>query len=409
MSRIACLIDSISQNAGGLSPSLRGMMSEMQREGDDVRIFSVADEHAHEVTAEWSGFDVCLARSKGPRKFGYAPSLNCDVEEFEPDVLHVHGLWTYTSVVGMSWRRRTGRPTVIHPHGMLDVWALKNSRWKKQLAMLLFEHRHLAGASCIRVLCHAEEEAVRALGFKNPVSVIPNGVDLPKGEKSGQNVAAATRKILLYLGRIHPKKGIVPLIEAFAQKSVGTALSDWTLIVAGWDQDSHESELKCLASRLGMEWSDLREASFSEAGIQSALQTRPRLIFAGPAFGTDKERLYRMSSAFILPSFSEGLPMVVLEAWSYGKPVLMTPMCNLPEGVASGAAVSIFPSVESIGEKLEMLAGLPADERWAMGARGHDLVERQFTWGRVASQMREVDQWLLRKGVQPNCVRTIDS
>ena len=101
--------------------------------------------------------------------------------------------------------------------------------------------------------------------------------------------------------------------------------------------------------------------------------------------------------------------MVLLEAWSYGKPVLMTPMCNIPEGFASDAAIQIEPGVEAIGGGLETLAGLSDAARYAMGARGRGLVETQFAWDRVAKRMREVNFWLVHQGARPDSVFMCDA
>jgi poly(glycerol-phosphate) alpha-glucosyltransferase len=409
MKRIACVIDTISRKAGGLNASVQGLMSTMQRQGDEVRIFSVADELTQADRGHWSDFELYVAPSIGTRKYGYAPTLDFEIEAYKPDIVHSHGLWNYSSVAGMNWWRRTGGPVIIHPHGMLDPWALKNSRWRKRLVMMLYERRNLQQAACIRALCLSEMESVRALGLKNPVCVIPNGIDLPKLDSADPGALRPGRKLLLYLGRLHPKKGLELLIQAWGQRRQSQRLADWTLVIAGWDQGGHEDELKRLATKLGLAWSDLLELPDTETSLQAGLENPPSLVFVGPAFGLNKERLYRASDAFVLPSFSEGLPMVLLEAWSYGKPVLMTPMCNIPEGFASDAAIQIEPGVEAIGGGLETLAGLSDAARYAMGARGRGLVETQFAWDRVARRMREVNFWLVHQGSRPDSVFMCDA
>jgi poly(glycerol-phosphate) alpha-glucosyltransferase len=110
------------------------------------------------------------------------------------------------------------------------------------------------------------------------------------------------------------------------------------------------------------------------------------VVFFGSAFGKEKEALLRSAEAFILPSFSEGLPMSVLEAWAYGLPVVMTPECNLPEGFASGAALEIRNSAVGF-EGMRTLIEMTDQERAAMGLRGRRLVEERFTWSKVAAQM----------------------
>ena len=115
----------------------------------------------------------------------------------------------------------------------------------------------------------------------------------------------------------------------------------------------------------------------------------------------EKQELLRSADAFILPSLSEGLPMSVLEAWSYRLPVVMTPECNLSEGFATNAAIRIETAVESIAEGLETLFSMSESDLHAMGAKGRALVEERFTWQTIAAQMREVYDWMLGGGTPP--------
>jgi poly(glycerol-phosphate) alpha-glucosyltransferase len=318
--------------------------------------------------------------------------------------MHTHGLWNYTSVVATKWRLKNKKPVVVHPHGMLDPWALKNSRWKKWLAMTLYEGRNLKGASCIRALCLSELESVRALGLKNPVCVIPNGIDLPTLNQNDPGAVKSGKKLLLFLGRLHPKKGISMLIDALAQANQSQTLDDWSLVIAGWDQGAHEAELKSQATKLGIQWSDLRDLSDADNFLQMGLENPPPVVFTGPAFGINKERLYRACSAFVLPSFSEGLPMVVLEAWSYGKPVMITPMCYLPEGFDADAAIKIEATIESVQEGFKKLVHMSLPELEAMGVRGRNLVQKRFSWSQIGEDMKLVSRWLVRGAEVPSCV-----
>jgi poly(glycerol-phosphate) alpha-glucosyltransferase len=214
----------------------------------------------------------------------------------------------------------------------------------------------------------------------------------------------------LYLGRIHPKKGMVNLMRAWRMAN-GAQRDEWVLAIAGGDQGGHEAELKCLATELGLAWQDGKAKSAKReeesacrltlAGSQAA-----SLLFLGPQFGADKEACYANCDAFILPSFSEGLPLVVLEAWAYGKPVLMTPECNLPEGFSARAALRIEPSPESIAQELGELFRTPHSALRAMGEEGRRLVASRFTWPRIAQEMKAVYEWILSAGPRPDCLWT---
>jgi poly(glycerol-phosphate) alpha-glucosyltransferase len=142
----------------------------------------------------------------------------------------------------------------------------------------------------------------------------------------------------------------------------------------------------------------------SASGPASALDARPSsfvssaaadVLFYGPAFGKEKEAILRSADAFILPSFSEGLPMSVLEAWAYGLPVVMTPECNLPEGFACDAALQIRSGEGSFQDVIRILIEMTDQERPAMGMRGRRLVEERFTWPKVAQSLKEIYESLL--------------
>jgi poly(glycerol-phosphate) alpha-glucosyltransferase len=378
--RIGYLVASISRVAGGLQKAVLRLAQEVSARGPAVEVFSLADEWSSQDTADWLPIKPKTFGPSGPRTFGYASQLPRALKDASLDLLHVHGLWMFPSVAALRWRSKTGRPYVVSPHGMLDVWALRNSRFKKRIAAALFERRHLRNAACIHALSNAEATAIREYGLRNPICVIPNGIDLPKMESESKKIEKG-RRTLLYLGRLHPKKNLIALTEAFAQIRNS---EEWELIVAGWDQGGYENELR---SRI------------ADGGLDRSV----RLV--GPQFGGDKENCYRNCDAFILPSLSEGLPMVVLEAWAHAKPVLMTTECNLPEGFTAGAALRIGTDSASIAAGLHGLLEMTDENRHAMGDRGRALVSEKFSWPKIAEQMREVYSWVLGGGDPPETVK----
>jgi poly(glycerol-phosphate) alpha-glucosyltransferase len=273
---------------------------------------------------------------------------------------------------------------------MLDPWALRNSAWKKKLAGWLFEREHLKRAACIRALNGSEAESIRAFGIKNPIAIIPNGVDLPqeprelplaKSAPPRSGSESQLPRTLLFLGRIHPKKGLVELIEGW--KLSRARVNGWKLEIAGWDDGAHEAGLRERTTRLGLDGS---------------------VTWTGPQFGQAKVSALQRASAFILPSHSEGLPMALLEAWAYGKAVLTTRQCNLPEGFSIGAAIRIEPSGDSIARGLDCLTGLADTELSEMGSRGRQLVREKFAWWPVAAEMKSLYDWILGNGPRPACV-----
>jgi poly(glycerol-phosphate) alpha-glucosyltransferase len=215
---------------------------------------------------------------------------------------------------------------------------------------------------------------------------------------------ADDRKILLYLGRLHPKKNLANLLRAWKQRldSHPSMTENWVLAVAGWHQAGHERMLKHLADELDLPFLD---ASDPRSVGTTATTGSTSVAFLGPRFGADKSECYRACDAFILPSFSEGLPMTVLEAWAHAKPVLMTPECNLPEGFAAGAALQIGTGPEEIATGLKQLTEMTNDGRIAMGDRGRTLVSTKFSWHQIGEHMRSVYEWVLGGGATPHTVR----
>lgn len=324
----------------------------------------------------------------GPAKFPVALSLGRELAEGRYAIVHTHGLWSWASVAAAAWAARSQGALFISPHGMLDDWALANSRWRKRAALWLVERRHLSRAFCLHALTEAEARSIVNAGRHRPIAVVPNGVDLPSQSQHRPLppvLSGDDRRMLLFLGRLHPKKGIAPLLEAWAMaRSQSTIIANrWRLVIAGWDDGGHEPSFRELASELGV---------------------ADNVCFCGPLFGEDKLGAYANAGAFILPSHSEGLPMTVLEAWSHRRAVFATKHCNLPEGFAAGAALEISTNASEMARVLRDV--LPDQNRLdAMGAAGRQLVERQFSWAHVAAQWREVYAWAAGLRGAPDCVR----
>ena len=158
---------------------------------------------------------------------------------------------------------------------------------------------------------------------------------------------------------------------------------EWQLLIAGWDDGGHQEGLKVLCEELGISDS---------------------VSFLGKRFGAEKDELLRSVDAFILPSFSEGLPMSVLEAWAYGLPVIMTGFCNIPEGFEAAAALMVEPTPESIAAGLHQLVDMSDVDLQIMGRNGRSLVEEKFAWPKIAASMKQTYEWCLAGGNPPECI-----
>ncbi len=376
---------SLSRRYGGIFNTMRLLGRALAEAGVSVSAVGVADEFSEPDRASWKPVVPQSCPALGSRAFGYAPELARVLGENAADLVHAHGLWTYTSLASRRHCQDRRLPYMVSPHGMLDPWALRQSRWKKRMAWSFYEKAHLAGATCLHALCSAEVEAIRAVGLRNPVCVIPVGVELPVGLPgvapwSGQ--IPPGEKVLFYFGRLHPKKGLKELLAGWTA-AAGSPAPAWHLVIAGWDQIGYEPELRAVL-----------------AGRPAA----GRVHFLGGLSEPNKAAAFAQADAFVLPSFSEGLPMVVLEAWANAKPALITPQCNLPIGYQRGAAIQIQPDPASITSGLHTLFAMSEIERQAMGQRGRALIEERFLWPQVAAEFQAVYAWISGRGNKPSCL-----
>ena len=351
----------ISSLNGGIAVAVHGLTHALVDSGHRVRIATPADSGL--AVGDWS--HASAESYSTVTRFEYGRRLRSLVAGWDSSVIHVHGLWMYHQLAALLDGRRSGRPYVVSPHGMLDSWALSQSSVRKSLMRRVFVDRSLRRAACIHALCVSELESIRALGFGGPIALIPNGVDLPPRHEV---LEVKREDTVLFLGRLHPKKGLMELLTAW-----GRGIKGWRLKIAGWGDPAFEEALRSKAAREG-------------SGT---------VEFLGPVMGAEKEELLRKSGAFVLPSHSEGLPMAVLEAWAFGVPVLMSKACNLPEGFLAGAALEAEANPDSIVVALHDLADSTLSERKNLVGRGRDLVERQFSWSSVASRMNSVYSWTL--------------
>ncbi len=377
--KIVFLSGSRSSAAGGIFEVERAIADQLRnRHNLIVEAGGLYDDGIERDAIAWGSTPVHCFPIVGPKSFGYSPGLRKWMLESDHDLLHLHNLWMYTSVIAQLWSSKKKRPYIVSPHGMLDPWALKNSGWKKRLVELMYERRMLRDATVIHAFHDKDVGDYRNYGLVNPIAVIPNGVSLPRIRPK----RLACQKRLLFLGRIHPKKGLIELIEAWKAISVERD-TDWKLAIAGWGDDHYITELKNRISSLG---------------LGSSIE------FLGPIYGESKQDAFESASGFILPSRSEGLPMAVLEAWSYSVPVLMTDMCNLPQGFQASAAIRITHTVQGIQEGLRTFLCLSDEERIRIGCNGRTLVEEQFTWESVADRFLSVYQWMLGATAPPSCL-----
>lgn len=303
--------------------------------------------------------------------------------------VHIHGVWEPHCNVAAAAARACRRPYIISAHGMLDLWALKHKRVKKAFYAALIEARNLQRAACLRALTLDEVQDYRRVGLTNPVAVVPTGVEVPAGITGDlfweMYPQLAGRRIILFLGRVHRKKGLDLLLQAWSR--LPKSNDDTHVVIAGPD-DGHLPELKQMVEKLGLEQS---------------------VTFAGMLQGEQKWSALRAASVFVLPSHSEGFSVAVLEALAMGLPVIITDQCHFPEIVETKCGWTIQPDAAQLEQALREFLALPPEQAVHMGECGRDLVEKRFRWPVVGKQMADVYAWLQGGGPRPANVDVVAS
>ena len=273
---------------------------------------------------------------------------------WKPDIVHVHAIWTPFSVRILRWCAKNSIPFIVSPHGCLMPRVLQKGKLKKWIFLNLFLRPLLKKAKIWHCTGEGEVEACKSVGFKGPFEIVPLGCNIPEGGGEKKNV-------VLFLGRISEEKGLRLLLDAWKNLK----LDGWTLVIAGPDWFGERKKLE----------------------EKMVTESIPCVRFVGAADDRLKDKLYRESKIFVLPSPTENFSAVVLDALSYAVPVIATK--GTPWRALSERRCGwwIDQGVESLTVALHAAMRMPDSERESMGARGRELVENEYTWDRVVNQM----------------------
>jgi glycosyltransferase involved in cell wall biosynthesis len=356
---------------GGMVPSILGMTGALAEQGYPIAI----------VTPTPSRLGG-LALPPGLTLRGPETDLEAVVRGAE--VVHMHGLWQGHTRRGARTARTARVPYLITAHGMADPWALRHKYWKKRAYTALVEGKNLRRAWCLHALSRPEIGHLRALAPRTPVAFIPNGVDLrpfdglpARSALESEFPALAGKFVLLFFGRLHVKKGLDLLARALAR--VKDDFPDLHVLLAGND----DGALKPFLDQI-------------EADGLSA-----RVTWVGHVSGERARWVWGAADAFILPSYSEGFSMAVLEALASRLPAVITSACHFPELAGASGAIVVEPSAEDVTRGLrELLERSPA-ERAELARNGRALVERSYTWDQQARRLAAVYRWLAGGGTPP--------
>lgn len=330
------------------------------------------------------GINVIYCRRGLPTWYYYSrdllKALKAHIAGF--DLVHIHSVYLYPTFAAANLARKYKKPYIINPLGAFDPQLIDfRSSFKKNIYIKMIERHNISGASVIHASSLYEKEAIVSMGVNVPVAVIPRGLNLKEYDKplgmQGLEVKYPQlkgKRVILFLGRIDPQKGMELLISAF--KMVILAGQDAYLVVAGPAKESYLSYLKSLC---------VKE------------KIAERVIFPGPLFGIDKISAFYSSDIFVLPSFKESFGISVLEAMAVGLPVVVTKRIGLsPDIEECGCGIVTDYSPQYIRDAI---LGMLKDDvrRRDMGKKGRRLVEERFTWDNMSSKMISVYDSILNK------------
>jgi glycosyltransferase involved in cell wall biosynthesis len=365
--------------AGGPPVVVDRLCRHLARHGWVSRVVTT-DTLARGMSADWTtqygqDYELAVFASRGAGVYSYSPQLaaRIDAAVAESRLVHIHTLWTYPGWAAMRACRRQNVPFVVMPHGMLDPNSLGRKWMKKQLYGRFVEWPQLRAAAAM-VYTHEEERRLA----ESSVPRLPQGFLVPLGADSPPELPRERlaeqffqrfpqlqgRKLVLFLSRLHPKKGLDLLVPAF--RSVATRNRDAHLVLVGPGDDDYVASLLRLVK---------------EAGLAD------RVTFTGALLGQAKWEAMAAATMLVLPSYQENFALVVAEGMRLGLPIVLSRRVNIwAEVVAAGAGVACELAADSLASAMGHYLDQPALADGA-GRQGQQLASRQFNWDRTASAM----------------------
>lgn len=358
--KIVHYIPSIDRTAGGTSTYMQ-VLAKGLGEIAEVHIIT----HASENPLVMENCTVHYVHNYQPLSYSWNTSIAFLLDEIGPDIVHVNCCWMPACAAVQRIAQKRGYKVVLTPHGMLEPWIIKRHYWTRKVpALWLYQKAAVQRADCVQATAESERDNLLKLGYNSNIKVVRLGIDADGIEMKR---SWKKKRQILFLSRVHVKKGINFLVEA--ADVLRNELQGYKILVAGeGDADYVEAMKRMICDR----------------GLQDIVQ------LIGGVYGDEKWRLFQTSDFFVLPTHSENFGLAIAESLASGTPVITTvgtPWSDLNSAEA-GAWIEI--GTEPLVETLRRFLSLSEDELETMGRNGRRLIETKYSAHVMAEQMMEV-------------------
>lgn len=376
--KVVQVVPTISNLSEGPAYSVPAMCEGLRLNGADVELYALGSDGGRKFNFPVRVFN----RSGFPlRALGRSPNMFAALKDVckAADIVHTNSIWMFPNVYPSWAARGTNCKVVISPRGTVSKWALQRSRWRKAVFGSLFQYPAMRRADMFVATCESEAEDIRRLRYRQPIAIIPNGVDIPNISGLIQPV----RRRLFFLSRIHPKKNIELLIRCWAK--LEHQFPDWDLSIVGPNENNpYADQMKELAKHLCCR----------------------RLTFMGELSGDAKYRFMAESECEVLPTHSENFGMVVAEALACGTPVICSQGAPWEGLVVNRCGWWVPIREDALMSAMYQAMAMPREELTRMGECGREWMSRDFGWKEIGRKMLVAYEWLLGRNEKPEWIMT---
>jgi glycosyltransferase involved in cell wall biosynthesis len=374
MMKILTFISSLDINSGGPSRSVPMLVKGLVEFGVDVTLMTIHSENMNVHALEGTTARLKVLEPSFTRR---------EIAQYLKDekfhLIQIQSMWDWPYHKVMVEARKLGIPYIVTPRGMLEPWSLSQKKWKKKLAWWLYQRNDVQKSVCVFTTAKMEAEHVTNLGITTCKAVIPNGIETDSYPcKTSVDVV---KKQVLFLSRVHVKKGIEILFDAW--KRIHSEFAGWQLLVVGNGEAEYIQGLENRVENLGL---------------------KENIKILPPVFGNDKIQLYQESALFCLPSYSENFGMAIAEAMSCGTPVITTTNCpwEILKETNTGWCVNL--SLDNLERALREALTMSPTELYDMGQKASKLIYENFDYRNVTRKTLKLYEWLLNGGEKPEFV-----